>query len=236
MVDLILAILSVGLLAAGAVGIGSATRPASVGTFRWTPSSAPAPTVPGPVDSPAPSPRARANAAPSTPGASGSPAGASGRVTADPAEPARPGRPVKFEILRLQLVMPVRPVGVRPDGQMQLPDRPQELGWYRFGPRPGAPMGSAVLAGHVDSLRYGVGPLVGLRSVHRGDRLAVITGTGRERFRVVAAGLIDKSRFPSARLFDRTGQPRLWVITCAGTYDPAHGGYQANLVVEAVPV
>jgi hypothetical protein len=141
---------------------------------------------------------------------------------------------VRLEIGRLRISMPIRPVGVRSDGQMQLPDRPETLGWYRYGPRPGG-TGSAVLAGHVDSLRYGIGPLARLRTIRPGDRLTVVTSTGRTAFRVVTAGLIDKQDFPARRLFDRTSSPRLWLLTCGGAYDPRHGGYQDNLVVAARP-
>ena len=39
---------------------------------------------------------------------------------------------------------------------MDLPEDVDRVGWYRFGPAPGAD-GSAVLAGHVDDAEQGLG-------------------------------------------------------------------------------
>ena len=78
-------------------------------------------------------------------------------------------RPERLEIASVGIDVTVKPVGVSPDGQMALPPNPEVLGWYRFGPSPGGGTGSAVVAGHLDSKRYGLGPLVGLREVDAGD-------------------------------------------------------------------
>jgi hypothetical protein len=128
----------------------------------------------------------------------------------------------------------VRPVGVRDDGEMALPDKPWVLGWYRYGPAPGAGRGSAVLAGHLDSKRYGVGPLVGLREVDRGDLVEVTRGDGSTvDYRVVEVERYDQQALPDS-LFARTGPERLRIVTCGGAFDP-DAGYEKNLVVTAEP-
>jgi hypothetical protein len=130
----------------------------------------------------------------------------------------------------------VRPVGVAADGQMQLPPDPRVLGWYRFGPAPdAATAGSAVLAGHLDTRRYGLGPLVRLREVELGDPVEVtlIDGT-RLTYRVVSVNRYDQQALPD-ELFARSGAHTLRIITCGGDYDADAGGYQQNLVVTAVP-
>jgi hypothetical protein len=129
----------------------------------------------------------------------------------------------------------VRPVGVTPDGQMALPDTPEVLGWDRFAPAPGAGTGSVVLAGHLDSVRYGLGPLVGLREVEVGDGARVTRSDGTvEDYTVVDVRRFERSALPE-ELFARTGPERLRIITCGGEYVPDQGGYQQNLVVTAVP-
>ena len=143
--------------------------------------------------------------------------------------------PVRVRVPDLGLDSAVRPVGVGGDRQMRLPADPRELGWYRFGPAPGDG-GSVVLAGHVDSRRFGVGPLVALQAVDVGTVVQVVTRTGRVRsYRVDSIERFDQQALPAA-VFARTGPERLRLVTCTGPYLPEAGGYQQNLVVTAVPV
>jgi hypothetical protein len=118
---------------------------------------------------------------------------------------------------------------------MRLPRDPRRLGWYRFGPAPGAGLGSAVLAGHVDSEAYGVGPLVQLGELRPGDTVGVRLATERwRRFRVDSIQTFERRSLPDS-VFTRTGPQRLRLVTCTGAYLPDAGGYQENLVVTAVP-
>lgn len=130
----------------------------------------------------------------------------------------------------------IRPVGVAADGQMRLPPDPRVLGWYRFGPAPdAADEGSAVLAGHLDSERFGLGPLVGLREVATGDLVRVtLSDSSSVNYRVEAVTRYERQGLP-AELFARSGAHRLRIITCGGDYVADAGGYQQNLVVTAVP-
>ena len=144
-------------------------------------------------------------------------------------------RTLRVQVASADIDSAVRPVGVAPDGQMALPARPEVLGWYRFGPAPGAGTGSVVLAGHLDSKRYGLGPLVGLREVEVGDGVRVIRSGGTAKgYTVVDVRRYDRESLPE-ELFARTGPERLRIITCGGDYLPEEGGYQQNLVVTAVP-
>ena len=146
-----------------------------------------------------------------------------------------PPRPVAVRMTSIDLRAPVRPVGVAGDGQMELPPDPRVLGWYRFGPEPGAGGGSAVLAGHLDSNRLGLGPLVRLRDAEVGDPVRVRAADGTTRtYTVRTVTRYDRQALPT-RLFSRGGPERLRVITCGGAFDPEAGGYQQNLVVTATP-
>jgi hypothetical protein len=145
-------------------------------------------------------------------------------------------RPVRVAIGSVDIEAPVRPVGVAGDGQMQLPPDPRVMGWYRYGPTPGAEGGgSVVIAGHLDSKRFGLGPLARLRDIEVGQPIEVTLADGAtSAYTVVGVERFDRQALP-AELFARQGPERLRVITCGGEYDPDAGGYQQNLVVTAAP-
>jgi hypothetical protein len=93
--------------------------------------------------------------------------------------------------------------------------------------------------GHVDSARYGRGPLKRAVELRPGDR-AVLTGTGqggrRERTYVVrAVRTFEKERLPAEELFTRRGPERLVLVTCGGEYDRDRGGWDSNVVVVLEP-
>ncbi|HSJ21109.1 MAG TPA: class F sortase [Nocardioidaceae bacterium] len=145
-------------------------------------------------------------------------------------------RPVQVNLGSVGVDLPVRPVGVAKDGQMQLPPDPRVMGWYRYGPAPGASTGgSVVVAGHLDSRRLGLGPLVRLRDLRLGDKVVVTTSDGAtSTYTIREIERFDRRALP-AEVFSRSGPERLRIVTCGGEYDPEAGGYQQNLVVTAVP-
>lgn len=150
---------------------------------------------------------------------------------------SRVRRPVRVTLGSIDVDARVRPVGVSDDGQMQLPKDPAVLGWYKHGSSlDESSSGSAVLAGHLDSNRFGLGPLVRLREMRVGDTVRVTLSDGvRTTYRVVRITRYDRQGLPD-QLFSRSGSQRLRLITCGGEYDADAGGYQKNLVITAVPV
>jgi sortase (surface protein transpeptidase) len=165
--------------------------------------------------------------------------GASPRgIAAGPAAAtATTSSPARLRVPALGVDAPVDAIGVTERGDLVIPDAVDRVGWYRFGPAPGAPAGSVVVAGHVDSARQGRGALFDLRSVEVGARIDLVTESGRTfRYRVTGRETIAKRRLPTERLFDREGAPRLVVITCGGPFDRATSSYRDNLVVAADPV
>ena len=141
--------------------------------------------------------------------------------------------PTRLEIPALGVDSVVDPVGVAPDGQMALPDDVARVGWYRFGPAPGA-AGSAVVAGHVDDREQGLGALAPLREAAVGTEILVSDAAGTTtHWRIVSRELITKQVLPLDRLFVRTGTPRLTLITCGGPFLPEFGSYRDNVVVVA---
>ncbi|WP_138895702.1 class F sortase [Streptomyces chryseus] len=130
---------------------------------------------------------------------------------------------------------PVRPVGVTGQGAMAVPADPAVAGWYRFGPAPGGPQGSAVLVGHVDGDTGAPGEFAALYDVRPRARVEVRrAGAEPAVYRVVSRSTVAKVGLPSST-FRRTGPPALTLITCAPPFVPEEGGYLANLVVTAEP-
>ncbi|PIM69491.1 peptidase C60 sortase A and B [Streptomyces sp. JV178] len=144
--------------------------------------------------------------------------------------------PTRLGIERVGLGAAVEPRGIAPDGSADIPEDPEKVGWYRFGPAPGDPAGSAVMVGHVDSRTGDLGAFAALFDVRAGDEVTVRRAAAPPvTYRVVARAHVDKDRLP-ASAFARTGRPVLTMITCAPPFDAERGGYQRNLVVTAIPV
>jgi hypothetical protein len=149
----------------------------------------------------------------------------------------RPVPPVRLRIGALDLDLPVRPVGVQEDGSMEVPENPSVVGWYRFGPGAGSDSGATVLAAHVDSLRYGLGPFAALTTLGEGAEVLLADGDGTTTgYRVETITRTGKTDLVDAGVFERTGPPRLHLITCGGSFDPERRTYSDNVIVTAVPV
>jgi LPXTG-site transpeptidase (sortase) family protein len=142
--------------------------------------------------------------------------------------------PLRLSIPSLELVAPVTSVGIEPDKSMQIPGA-NEAGWYRFGPQPGDPQGSAVIAGHVDHAGQ-PGVFLELRRLEVGAEVLVTDTDGdRHRYEVTERYQVDKDELPAAELFRTTGDPTLTLITCGGKFSKAAHSYSDNIVVRAVP-
>ncbi|WP_278234556.1 class F sortase [Isoptericola sp. AK164] len=147
---------------------------------------------------------------------------------------AAPAPPPDRLVVHGLLETPVRPVGVDPDGTMELPESGDVAGWYRFGPAPGDPEGATVLASHVDT-QDGVGQFARLTEASAGDDITVTDADGtRHRYTVTDITRYSKEAVPLDQFFDRSGERRLVLVTCGGRWDAEAGHYEDNLVVTAV--
>jgi len=170
--------------------------------------------------------------APSAP----APAGATRPLPpAPPLPPAAPDLPPPAGLTIESLGVagaPVVPVGVEPDRDMEIPG-PQEVGWYRYGPRPGDG-GSAVLAAHI--AYDGVdGVFRHLDDVRPGAAVTVDLGDGAARdFVVTAVERYPKEALPD-EVFARGGDAGLVLITCGGRFDADARSYEDNVVAYARP-
>ena len=198
----------------------------------------------------APATQLRRTSAPSAAGADQSAAPSRPSHRAEPAPhqyqhqppaPARtqppPAPPARIELPSLGVDTDVVPVGVDDNGLMDIPQDVSTVGWYRFGPAPGAAAGSAVLSGHVDDYRQGVGVFGRIGDLGPGDTVRIVDDAGVTRdFSVLSREEWSKGEVPLDRLFDRGGSSRLVLITCGGSFNSSTLGYDDNIAITAVPV
>jgi len=129
----------------------------------------------------------------------------------------------------------IRPVGINPDGSMEIPDDPQEVGWYTLtNVRPGDD-GTAVIAGHVDSRTQGQGVFFELATLRVGDDIVIETADGLQYWTVTGTEVYHRTALPIAEIFSLSGDPRLALVTCGGEFDPVARSYRDNVVVYAHP-
>jgi Sortase domain len=148
-------------------------------------------------------------------------------------QPLNADGPTSITIPAIGVHAPIVAVGLQADGAMQLPD-PGQVGWYRLGPRPGAP-GPAVLVGHVDN-RTGPDVFYRLRQLRPGDQILIGDSDGTtSRFLVGRLEQRPKTALLASRIFTPTHGPQLHLVTCAGHFNRATGHYLDNLIVFASP-
>ena len=126
----------------------------------------------------------------------------------------------------------VPPLGLLPNGEVAVPDSYTEVGWYKYGPTPGA-LGPAVILAHVDSY---AGPAVFfyLGQLEPGDDVFVDRADGSTaHFKVESLERPRQAEFPTARVYGDIDHAGLRLITCSGIYVKGNQRYTHNLVVYA---
>ncbi|RZS66412.1 sortase (surface protein transpeptidase) [Agromyces ramosus] len=144
--------------------------------------------------------------------------------------------PSRIEIPDLGIDVRVQPVGLDAQGRMGLFDDPSIAAWYQWGSAPASATGSTVIAAHVDSLEYDLLPFARLKDaiaampVFVTDAAGTVHAYAVERLEITGKADVD---WPAA--FDRSGPPRLTLVTCGGEFDDENRRYLSNLVLTATP-
>lgn len=144
------------------------------------------------------------------------------------------GRPRRLQLPALGIDAPVSPVAVSSAGVLGVPDDVRTLGWWDHGAGVGAPAGSTVIDGHVDSATAGPGALFRLADTPLGAAVTLSSAGHLTRYTVQARRSYPKTTLPGD-LFVQTGQPRLVIVTCGGTFDTTARHYSDNIVIYATP-
>ncbi len=190
------------------------------------PPTPPSPAAPGADRSPPAS--TRASSAPAAPTAAASPTG----CAATSEHGAGGTVPVHICIPAIGVDADILQVGLNADRTIEVPplDEVSLAGWYKYSPAPGV-LGPSIILGHVDSARYGKGVFFDLGRLHRGDRFSLRRADGMlATFRVDRVAQYPKSAFPTQTVYGNTAGAAIRLITCGGSFDPAAGSYEDNIV------
>ncbi|MFC5402814.1 class F sortase [Cohnella soli] len=141
----------------------------------------------------------------------------------------QPLLPDTIWIPSVQIKSKVEPVGVLDNGQMDVPKSPEIVG-VLASVKPGQP-GNAIIAGHVDNY---TGPAIfyGLKRLKPGHPIVLSNTSGQYLvFSVVSVETFDTAKAPVERIFGKTDEARLNLITCTGKFDRKKKEHLKRLVV-----
>lgn len=139
--------------------------------------------------------------------------------------------PVRLKIPKITVDAVVQYVASTSEGTMGVPDNTADVGWYKFGPRPGEE-GSAVVAGHLNGTDGGAGVFVDLYKLTRGDILSIEDDHGGITNFVVRESRIYDPGY-AEEVFSKNDGKYLNLITCDGLWDDEKEDYSKRLVVFA---
>jgi sortase (surface protein transpeptidase) len=142
--------------------------------------------------------------------------------------------PVRISIPAIGVSARVGPLGLNPDGTMEVMKSFTDTGWFAPGPEPGEP-GAAVIVGHVAS-RSGPAVFYRLPQLKVGQLITIRLEDG-STVRYVAKSMmkVSKNHFPTNLVYAKTKQPTLRLVTCAGTVNSS-GYHPDNYIVFATIV
>ena len=147
--------------------------------------------------------------------------------------------PNRIEIPKIHANSPIVPVGTTADRELEIPLNPHVVGWWHYGAKPGAPVGTAILAGHINYAGV-TGSMAAIGSLNPGDEVDVFGKQNADnrhevRFRVTGVRTYHKTHLPYQQIFDQKSIGRIAIVTCGGPFDASTGNYLDNIVVFAVP-
>lgn len=142
---------------------------------------------------------------------------------------AAPVREITIPAIRISA--PLVPMGVRPDGYMDLPDSPRDVAWYYFTSKPGMG-GNAVFSAHVDYINFGPAVFWNLSKL-RPDDLLIITLEDDTALQYVVkeSYTVALEQLDMADLLAPSDSETVTLITCGGVY--SKGNYSHRVIVRA---
>jgi hypothetical protein len=140
-----------------------------------------------------------------------------------------PSTPLRVRIPKISVNSPIQKMGVTSNGDLDVPDgSTKNIGWYAKGTVPGN-VGSAVFDAHVFAA------LKNLRYALPGTDVYVDMSNGETlHFKIEESTVYPLANVPADQLFNRSDEPRLNIITCAGKLTADHSTYDHRLIAYAV--
>jgi len=155
------------------------------------------------------------------------------------APPVAPFVPVAYSIPALGVHrVRVFPEG-DPGGTLTIPPIQDGVAWWDGGAMAGAATGTTLLAGHVDWVGFGNGPMQRIWYLRPGT-VAVLYGASGQSERYVAVSLASylKTTYAAraAQVIPMRGPNELVMVTCGGAFDPLAHQWNADVVATFVPL
>lgn len=139
--------------------------------------------------------------------------------------------PQNLIIPKINVNAVIEQVGEDLEGKMDVPKEAQNVGWYEFGYKPGE-KGSAVLAGHLDTVTGAPAVFYNLGQLQIGDEVIVTDKSGKNMlFTVTKVQSYPFDQVPLQDIFTNNDKPRLNLITCTGTWNVGARNYSNRLVI-----
>ncbi|MDB5170020.1 MAG: peptidase family protein [Candidatus Saccharibacteria bacterium] len=139
--------------------------------------------------------------------------------------------PTRLTIPSINVNALVEHVGLTANGEMDTPENPNNVAWYKAGPRPGE-NGSAVIDGHYGRANGGRGAFDNLHRLRAGDKLYVEDTDGLIIAFVVHTLQTYRRDDDAQSVFvSSDSKSHLNLITCAGSWNTATRNYSDRTVV-----
>jgi LPXTG-site transpeptidase (sortase) family protein len=140
--------------------------------------------------------------------------------------------PLRLQIPSIEVDANIQSVGRVAEGRMGIPNNFTDVARYNLGPKPGE-KGSAVIDGHLDTVKDANAVFIRLSELKKGDQVFVIDKKNQKiKFRVLGSEIYDESKAPVEKIFGPVGSSsRLNLITCDGVWNQKVHNYSQRLVV-----
>ncbi|GAA3195440.1 class F sortase [Actinocorallia longicatena] len=142
--------------------------------------------------------------------------------------------PVRLRIPTAGVNARIGEIGENADGGIAVPAaaKAREAAWFRSSPTPGT-RGSSIIVGHYDDDKGGA-VFYNAYKIKKNDKVMVDRADGTvATFAVDAMEQINKSMFPTRRVYGRVGYAGLRLITCGGKFNKDRRHFSDNVIVYA---
>lgn len=141
--------------------------------------------------------------------------------------------PKRLIIQKINVDAEVESVGQDEKGNMDVPKKDENVGWYELGYKPGD-NGSAVMAGHFDTRTGSPAVFYNISKLQAGDTMQVVDENDNSlTYTVKKTASYDFDKVPLQEIFATSGKKTLNLITCEGVFDRESKNYSKRLVVYA---
>ena len=147
--------------------------------------------------------------------------------------PSNPEDPRYLRIPDINVFSRIKNLGVTPGGAVDTPKNIYDTGWYDGGARPGNPVGSSLILGHVSGWT-GPGVFKNINKLAIGARFEIEKGTGEKvnyevtRTEQIVAIEVDMSKILATEV---AGEHDIKLMTCSGRYNKDTKSFDDRFVV-----